>query len=1650
MSSSESSTTSHYTPTSPLEARQPLAHTATAQHGKNATKQALRQPAFHKLPPKVVYTPGPVPFAPAMSTEWIYPIHKDYPIRDYQLEISETAIFANTLVSLPTGLGKTLIAAVVLYNYYRWFPTGKVIFLAPTLPLVDQQMKACYDIMGIPASDTANMTGKVAASERRLLWNERRVFFCTPQTVQRDMEAGRCSAELVVCVVFDEAHKASGAYAYTKIVELLMNTQAKFRILGLSATPGAEIKAIQNVVNALHISKIEARLEDDPNVKKYIHERRQEIVVVKQATEITNIERLLTRLIDPLLERLRSGSGLNVIRGNATITPFCLIKAREEFIRRTGDKSMDAYFFAAQKFVQIRADLRRTGIGMVRQKLARLHDNARGLISSIIRKPEFREIEDAVMRNSADPDNSQETAEDRKLNNPKLMELDKILKEHFKRAVACNQSSRAIVFSQWRESVTEITSVLEAGTPLLRPRHFVGQGKSAGKAKNSGTVSKGMNQKEQQEVVRQFHEGEFNILVCTCIGEEGLDVGEVDLIVNYDCLRSPIRMIQRVGRTGRKRDGRVVCLVSEGQEQRTMIASIAGQKTLGRALKRPNSFKLHPNAPMFPEKPTLTRTNMQVNSQLQLSQVGGHGGSKESAQRSSKVREMPTGDTWRLTPEQERQRQAWLGNINSQPNHSTFPHALRKRLLRARGRSVSLLRRPNGRGGCTSQILLEMSLSNPVGKKKIMPVPTSRNKDGANPLLRSFPLEKRIDAAMDTILPPLWHEPLSDDLVGDQAQLDDEVTMNDQHPLPNQVFQHVDQSVCGRDESISRAPPSAPIDKHRIERNLNDLTTVGDQTPLQNQVFPQGDQSGSGRDESVPPFASRVPPSAPIDKHRIEKNLNGLTTVGDQEPLQNQVFQQGDQSGIGGDESVPRLFSYDPPSAPIDAYRVETISSDVFNLPTPPASSSSESGDDSDDDDTHCDALPIDEGKRPKSIFVKKMSTGNLLPEQSNNMPMGQPEILRLPTQPSSSEGEDSDDETPQDKRSADRTRHRAGSGRSEEGRDSFHEDPVVGGEPVNTDSQQAVDESEAQSKDANDGEIESSNSSEGNLTPMELKRSSAPQDQPARGAQLRVRRGALLSQETASPICRRPTTTPSKAEQLTDTPSVANKSAVESLTDTPVPNETPSETTPRQVSSAGSDEEADEIVCMICHGADSPEDDPIVLCDGPNRDLSCKVAVHASCYGISSSLIKKDSWLCDKCMVVQDEPDGNHNTRCLVCQGERDPLQRLLNQDEETWVHPFCMTWQADEDVAMCEKCSFPGATKCGVSSCQRAAHTHCVIDPPNEPWLTIVNKAKQQKQIYCPEHKHVARQVLPATKKIGAGVRCVILSSTSQSSSAPQKPKTGRPPRFKRLQKKRNRSRAEEEPPHQQQQLERTESKKQRLRLRAQSRQRRMLNCNFIDTEADIESDEDMDGDGADEDDIMRIEEEEELHDNFINDSSQLGYTQDELDLVDEDARETIDVHRQLDIENERKQEFATPVFNRRMMKDRGNEESPSDPWSESRHSDSQRGLGNMHFIRSVLEHHRKGGGCEEIEAMYHQVANEATPEDSPQVQPSPPVRKPIVMTYIPSDDEVHSPPAQKDGRDKHSGTSNVGLTDEQKAMIESKRMEALRRRQQLSQPP
>ena len=229
------------------------------------------------------------PRAPILPIRWdpdreaartfVYPVQPDKPMRVYQYNIVSRALFENTLVSLPTGLGKTFIAAVVMcvplsleplsfspsradlvaahrarrLNFYRWYPRGKVLFLAPTRPLVTQQIKACHYIAGIPQNDCIELTGGTPAKLRSVGWLTKRVIYSTPQTVERDLAKGRLDPRDVTCIVVDEAHRASGDYSYCGVVRYMMCRNPHFRVLALTATPGSRGEAVQEVIDNLHV-----------------------------------------------------------------------------------------------------------------------------------------------------------------------------------------------------------------------------------------------------------------------------------------------------------------------------------------------------------------------------------------------------------------------------------------------------------------------------------------------------------------------------------------------------------------------------------------------------------------------------------------------------------------------------------------------------------------------------------------------------------------------------------------------------------------------------------------------------------------------------------------------------------------------------------------------------------------------------------------------------------------------------------------------------------------------------------------------------------------------------------------------------------------------------------------------------------------------------------------------------------------------------------------------------------------------------------------------------------------------------------------------------------------------------------------------------
>jgi len=593
--------------------------------------------------------------------------HADY--FGFQLDGNGRCLLSDFVVT-----HNTLVAAVLLYNMWRWFPTGKVLFVAPTRPLVLQQKEACCSLLGIPECHTAVLISNgdyKDALARKQLWedNDQRFIFATAQSVTVDIEKNRCPLHRIVCLVVDEAHRTKGQSAYAGIIKRIKDSGHDCRIVGLSATPGKDMYAVRELCNSLHVSALELRDEDDPEVKQHLHQRDIEKVVVDQADDTQEAIGLLLNCMRPRL-RVINGQSIGVNQTDpALISSMAVnttISRLSERMRESNDKSLlapMADLAALKRLITVRDKLKQHGVQPALDAIRSLIcgdaagevDSGKGVKKAaspaliMLRNSfEFKKFLTCLQQiaQHQNPDSSMLVERDAaaaaaawcdgvegaegyqsaaaaaaaKLPlgvHPKVRKLVELILQHFAHAAQKerwaggdddsddddeNESvlslsrgtgnssaapqlvfsgskgqSNVIVFTELRDSVDEIVKNLAQFGPTIRPSAFIGQ------AKKSGNKA-GMNQKAQAEVLRQFKDGTINTIVATSIGEEGLDIGHVDLVVSCDVLSSQLRIVQRFGRTGRKRAGRCVTLVLKGEEAK-YDAQQADKHKLVRELK---------------------------------------------------------------------------------------------------------------------------------------------------------------------------------------------------------------------------------------------------------------------------------------------------------------------------------------------------------------------------------------------------------------------------------------------------------------------------------------------------------------------------------------------------------------------------------------------------------------------------------------------------------------------------------------------------------------------------------------------------------------------------------------------------------------------------------------------------------------------------------------------------------------------------------------------------------------------------------------------------------------------------------------------------------------------------------------------------------
>ena len=439
--------------------------------------------------------------------------------RDYQINLATQAIKENCIVVLPTGLGKTAVALHVIAEYLAKGTSG-ILFLAPTRVLVNQHYEFLKN--NLTLDDISLITGEDLISKRTKLWNSS-IICATPEIARNDLNRKIVSSEQFNLVIFDEVHRAVGDYAYSGIVERFEGSSA--RIVGMTATLPSEKEKATEILTKLKISSVAERTEDSSDVKPYTQKTNTEWINVELPPELKAIQTLLKLALDERYDTLRK----NGIRLAEQQSLSALLRNRP-FVLTQNRKSAKPLFTAIRIHYALNI-LEAHGI----TPFLKFCDRAKakkgvGVKDLFELDPNFtRAIHLA------------KDAQSHGIEHSKIPKLKEVIE---------SVPGKALIFTSYRDSVDLIFNEL---TKL---------GISAGILIGKSGVS-GLKQKKQIETVQNFRDGLFRVLVATRVGEEGLDISEVNQVIFYDNVPSSVRFIQRRGRTGRKDTGKLVVLIAK-------------------------------------------------------------------------------------------------------------------------------------------------------------------------------------------------------------------------------------------------------------------------------------------------------------------------------------------------------------------------------------------------------------------------------------------------------------------------------------------------------------------------------------------------------------------------------------------------------------------------------------------------------------------------------------------------------------------------------------------------------------------------------------------------------------------------------------------------------------------------------------------------------------------------------------------------------------------------------------------------------------------------------------------------------------------------------------------------------------------------------
>jgi Fanconi anemia group M protein len=517
---------------------------------------------------------------------------------DYQASAARASIGRNTLLVLPTGLGKTIVALLHVQSILGSVQEGLCIMMAPTKALLVQHLELFKAHLGLGDAGLAIVDGETTPDNRRDFYKglggRRVVLFMTPQTVLHDLEKGRIPREWVVDIVVDEAHHATRGDPYALVYAYLREHGVSPRVLAMTASPGETEQRIVDVCQNLGINPADSiiKTRDDLDVAPHVYKLDVKRYAVDLTPEYEQVRAALVAVLrEPCtwLESAGIAVGIEGISGDSLRLPSmqslqALFEKHAPGMPARGaldddeDPAVDpdpepapdvdpdevamqgpvvpasrwevvsrlALAMKARHCVELVETQGFPALVAYHEKqVAKLESEPSKATVALLQHPQYRSALLAVGKLVSDGSPA--------ARHPKLEALASVM-EAFVRE---HPTSRCIVFTKYRASIPMLVAHL-SGVKGVEARRFVGQGDASPK-------DKGMDRETQQAVLREFKETRsFNVLVATKAAEEGLDVADCDMVAFYEATASVIQFIQRQGRAGRRRDGTIAIMLANG------------------------------------------------------------------------------------------------------------------------------------------------------------------------------------------------------------------------------------------------------------------------------------------------------------------------------------------------------------------------------------------------------------------------------------------------------------------------------------------------------------------------------------------------------------------------------------------------------------------------------------------------------------------------------------------------------------------------------------------------------------------------------------------------------------------------------------------------------------------------------------------------------------------------------------------------------------------------------------------------------------------------------------------------------------------------------------------------------------------------------